>query len=236
MGFGYYKLRGEPFDTETMCPASGAEGVTVLLIDVSDPLSFSQEAKFKRLLSSKSNPIVPKKHRLDAYLVPETGEKPPLLFSICNPGNIETASTSEKLNQNARVFNIKWESFLSELQRALDEVAQQNTNQSSPITETLDYITSSSLPPIEATLDSPRDYRVFIVSDMLQNSTSLSVFSSLGVSQDSKIEHALLYGGETYVFNLKSEKYKDKQTGELLLFWEQTIDGAGSRLMAWETW
>jgi len=236
MVFGYYKYRGEPFNAETMCPASGADGVTVLLIDVSDPLSFSQEAKFKRLLSSKSNPIVPKRHRLDAYLVPETGEKPPLLFSVCNPGNIQTASTSEKLNQNVRVFNIKWESFLSELQTALDEVAQQNTNKSSPITETLDYVTSSSLPPIETTIDRRIDYRVFIVSDMLQNSANLSVFGSPGIDQNSKIEHALLYGGVTYVFNLTSEKYKDKQTRELYLFWERTLDRAGSRLMDWEIW
>ena len=236
MTFGYFSLKGEPFNSETMCPEAGPDGVTVLLIDVSDPLSFSQEAKFKRLLRSNTKPIVPKRHRLDAYLVPEAGEKPPLLFSICNPGNIETASTSEKLNQNARAFKIKWDNFLTELQTALDEVAQQTTNESSPISEALDYATSNSLPPIEMTLDNPRDYRVFIVSDMLQNTSKLSVFGSPGINQDSKIDHALLYGGETYVFNLKSDKYNDKQTSGLLLFWEQTFDKAGSRLMTWENW
>ena len=231
----YVLLKQEPLDKQTMCPRSGPDGVTVVLLDVSDPLSNAQEAKLDRLLKSKKQPIVPKGHRLDVYLLPESKQKAERIISICSPGSFESASNVEKLNKNQKRFKVEWNKFLTQVNTVILRANTQQENQTSPISETIDFVTSSSFPNHNITTSSEDKYRLIIVSDMLQNSSSLSVFNG-EIGPESDIKHGLFFGGTTYVYQLLSERYKERQTGKLILFWEQSINKAGSKLMLWEKW
>ena len=218
-----------------MCPRSGPGGVTIVLLDVSDPLSIAQEAKLTRLLESKNPPIVPKGHRLDVYLLPEFKEKAERIISICSPGSFESASNVEKLNKNQKRFSIEWGKFLTQVNTVKLRANAQQENQTSPISETIDFVTSSSFPNHTITTSAADNYKLIIVSDMLQNSSALSVFNE-EIKPDSDIKHGFFFGGTTYVYQLLSERYKERQIGNLILFWEQSINKAGSQLMLWEKW
>lgn len=231
----YVLLKQEPLDKQTMCPRSGPDGVTIVLLDVSDPLSNAQEAKLSRLLTAKNPPIVPKGHRLDVYLLPESKQKAEKIISICSPGSYETASNVEKMNKNQKRFNVEWRKFLTQVDTVKLRANAKQENQTSPISETIDFITSSSFPNHTITTSAADKYKLIIVSDMLQNSSALSVFDG-EIGPESDIKHGFFFGGMTYVYQLLSERYKERQTGNLILFWEQSINKAGSQLMLWEKW
>lgn len=231
----YVLLKKEPLDNQTMCPRSGPDGITIVLLDVSDPLSLAQSEKLNRLLTDKKSPVVPRGHRLDVYLLPEVNSKPKKIISICNPGSFELASNVEKLNKNQRKFQVEWRTFLKQVETIKNQTNLSAENSTSPISESIDYVTSSSFPNNEATTGNPELYKLVLISDMLQNSNQLSVFTG-EVTQSSDINHALYFGGETHVYQLLSERYRVKQTSDLILFWEKQFIKAGSKLMRWEKW
>ncbi len=231
----YVLLKKEPLDSQTMCPRSGPDGITIVLLDVSDPLSLAQSEKLNRLLTDSKSPVVPRGHRLDVYLLPEINVRPKKIVSICNPGSFEMASNVEKLNKNQKKFRVEWRKFLKQIETVKSQANSGAENATSPISESIDYVTSSSFPNSEATTVHPEFYKLVLISDMLQNSGKLSVFKT-EITRSSDINHALYFGGETYVYQLLSERYRVKQTSDLMLFWEQQINKAGSKLMRWEKW
>lgn len=235
-GTGYMLLQKPSVNPDTMCLETGAKGVTVMLLDVSDPLTFSQDAKLRRLISSSNHNLVEKHHRLDIYQLPEQGQKANRLFSMCNPGNMSDASTAEKLGQNTILFQLKWREFTEQLDRSLSSLTETSGNQTSPIFEAIDFITAASFPQAEVTLLHPENYKLVIVSDMLQNSSKLSVFQGNQISEESKLNTAFYFGGQTIVKQLLSEKYDSKQTNNLVSFWESNFARAGSQLVGWEKW
>ena len=233
--FAYVLLKKEPLDSQTMCPRSGPYGITIVLLDVSDPLSMAQSEKLNRLLTDSKTPIVPVGHRLDVFLLPEIDVRPKKIVSMCNPGSFELASNVEKLNKNQRKFQVEWRTFLKQVETIKNQANSSSGNSTSPISETIDFVTSSSFPNNETTTTKPELYKLVLISDMLQNSSNLSVFNDK-ITRISDINHALYFGGETQVYQLLSERYRAKQTSDLMLFWEQQINKAGSKLVRWEKW
>ena len=231
----FFAFEQKPLDQITMCPSEGPIGVTALVLDLSDELTPAQEAKLERLLKSTDLPIIKKGERLDVYLLPEDKEKPETLISMCNPGSMSDATNVDKFNKASRMFRIEWNKFLRNKDRVLTKLENDAQANTSPISETINFVTSTSFPNADITLEQPANYKLIVVSDMLQNSKNLSVFNEK-LSIESEFGHALFYGGETYIYQLVSDKYKRLQTTNLVLFWERQISKAGSRLMRWEKW
>ena len=231
----FFAFEQKPLDQVTMCPSEGPTGVTALVLDLSDELTPAQQAKLERLLKSTDLPIIKKGERLDVYLLPEDEEKPESLISMCNPGTMSDATNIDKFNKASRMFRIEWNKFLGNTDKVLSKIEKDGQANTSPISETINFVTSTSFPNADITLEQTENYKLIVISDMLQNSKNLSVFDG-NLSIESEFGHALFYGGETYIYQLVSDKYKRLQTTNLVLFWERQISKAGSRLMRWEKW
>src|SRR6202453_2489546 len=83
----YFSAAPRPvLDPQTLCPVSGPQGVTVVLVDTSDDLP---ETTRRELLGQLDDMIttLPPFYRLDIRVLDITGVRSRSLFSKCNPGD-----------------------------------------------------------------------------------------------------------------------------------------------------
>ena len=85
--------RSDGYDPETLCPLSGPKGHYVLLVDKTDPLSFTQKTALQTLFADFVEHKVPQGNLVSVFVVGEDytlNSKP--LVEICNPGTGEDKS------------------------------------------------------------------------------------------------------------------------------------------------
>lgn len=161
-GYVYVAMQPKP-DEKTLChPEHPPKNHTIILIDKTDAIPNSAEEKIRSLILGEKKALS-QFDRLSIYQLvghPIYGIMP--IFSLCNPGNRETASP---FYENPLMVQMNFEAnFETPLNDALDDIANIPPADASPIMEAL-----KKLSALDDNAD-PKPYRHFIIiSDMLQN-------------------------------------------------------------------
>jgi hypothetical protein len=160
-------------DDETLCPTKPST-ITVLLVDVTDPLTTAQRQDFQNQLIRLRNSI-PRYGKLIVAKVDLASDKllQPVI-SRCNPGTAE--DVNEWAGNPRGVQEMHDEKFVKPLDEAFTGLAQASGANQSPIFESVQSVALTELLTPDA-VDLPR--RLFLVSDLIQNTDAISFYAGL---------------------------------------------------------
>lgn len=238
-------LRPAELDPKTSCPKSGAESVTVVIVDTSDPLARHQQTALRRLAdfltdsrATVHDMYVSRGHLLTIY---EVGSpEPKRLFHHCNPGDPETRSTGKKLTEGKILAQTRWRQFKVALENAFPDVTR--TAPQTPLIETIRFVRHAEFPPASVLRSGGvRAGRIIIISDMLQHTDQLSHFGArLPPAADAAKTYSLdLRGIDIHLRYLRVDRYRQYQQGARPHFtwWRKFFAATGSPLKhAPEAW
>lgn len=238
-------LRPAELDPKTACPKSGAESVTAIIIDTSDPLARHQQTALRRLADFLTAPqaaahdmYVPREHLLTIYEV--GAPEPKQLFHHCNPGDPETRSTGKKLTEGKILAQTRWRQFKNALENAFPDVTRSAPQ--TPLIETIRFVRHAEFPPASVLRSGDAHAgRIVIISDMLQHTDQLSHFGArLPPAIDAAKSYNLdLRGIDIHLRYLRVDRYRQYQQGARPHFtwWREFFAAAGSPLRhAPEAW
>lgn len=174
LGFLYWRasLSHKALDERTLCPAEPTS-LTVLLVDVTDPMNLPQRQDFLNQLDRLSASI-PRYGKLIITKVDPVSDR--LLVPIvtrCNPGTGE--DETEFSGNPKRIEKLHREQYEAPLKAAFEKVLTASGAQRSPILESIQSVALTELQRSDPTL--PK--RLIIASDLLQNTDAISFYGSL---------------------------------------------------------
>jgi hypothetical protein len=236
-GVVIYRFVAVPADGQeeaSLCPKSGPKGHVVLVVDKSDPLTFTQQKDFEVLFRDVVVSSVPKGHLLSVYALGDdfksTAEP---LIELCNPGD---GSDASKLDANPDMLRQTFdEKYAKPLLAVREQLVTDVPGKASPILEMIQLagITGFNRRAVAG----PR--RLIVVSDFIQNTPELSMYKS-GVPEYETF-HATAYGKKVSadLHDVKVElrmllNRPQLQTERLLKFWEAHVRNAGGRVVTYE--
>ena len=162
-------------DEQTLCPVDGAEGLTVVLIDRTDPLSAVQREDLLRHLDQLKASL-PIRTAVEVYSIgADQGDLlKPEGHRLCNAGR---AADVDALTRNPRLTEKRWrERYSRPLDELFERMTQSATSPRSPIMEAIQSVAVTAF----GRLPERASYRrLVIASDMLQNSDVLSQYGKV---------------------------------------------------------
>lgn len=227
----YLMSRPAGLDKESLCPAGGPTGHYVLLVDKTDPLTFTQKEAFTVTLHELVERRIPEGYLLSVFVLGEDfKETAKPLIERCNPGSGRDKS---EFTENVRQLTKQYEEgFLEPLLKQSDALLGTQSAKFSPIFEMMQLVAINGFRKHD--IKGPR--RLFIMSDMLHNTTQFSMykgpvdyaaFASSSYGQKTQLE---LRGVEVEIHYLMNSP--QLQTKRNLKFWEDYFDKAGARIVA----
>jgi hypothetical protein len=214
-----------------LCPASGPTGQIVLLVDKTDPLSFTQKQAFEGLLDRLIAQRVPSGYLLSVFVLGEDYKSSPKpVFSECNPG--DGADASEYTANKARLKKRFETNFRQPMLALANELQATKSAKYSPIFEMLEMTSINGFRKED--VKGPR--KLIILSDMLHNTPEFSMyrdtpeFASFHESDYGRKMSTNLNGVDVeldYLINTPR-----LQTRRNLKFWEDYFASAGARIVA----
>jgi hypothetical protein len=221
--------RSAGYDPETLCPLSGPKGHYALLVDKTDPLSFTQRTALETLLKDLVERKIPEGYLVSVFVLGEDyklNAKP--LVEICNPGTGQDKSElTANLKQLKRQYNKK---FITPLMQQMQSMVSDQSGKYSPIFEMIQMVSLESFQrhPIEG------ERRLLIVSDLLHNTPELSLYKKVPILEDFLLSD---YGRRTYVnlTNVQIDLYlllntPQYQSDELMQFWQGFFEKTGATI------
>lgn len=222
--------RDAPLDTATMCPATGPLGHTVLLVDKTDPLSFTQRQALTVAMKELVENKVPEGYLLSIFVLGERFEQSAMpLVELCNPGSDVGKS---ELNANLKRLRTQYEDrFVKPLEEATRALVADEPAKVSPIFEMLQLVGINGFR--RHAVKGPK--RLVLVSDMLHNTPQFSMYTG---PVDFEVYDATDYAKRSQA-DLKDVVVELQylmtaprlQTRRNLAFWERYFERAGARLI-----
>jgi hypothetical protein len=161
-------------DAQTLCPLTGPQGITVVLVDTSDDLPETTRREVLGMLEDMIASLPPF-FKLDIRVLDIAGVRSRSLFSKCNPG--DGAGLSE-WTDNPRIARMRWiDGFRKPAADAVkNSIASAKAN-SSPIMAAIqdvaiDQFTSAAAQNAKKTL--------FVISDMIEYTKDYSQYPRAG--------------------------------------------------------
>jgi len=214
-----------------LCPANGPAGQIVLLVDRTDPLSFTQKQAFEGLLERLVAQRVPAGYLLSVFVLGEDYKSSPKpVFSQCNPG--DGASASEYTANKAHLKRRFETSFREPMLALAEQLQTTKSAKYSPIFEMLEMTSINGFRKEE--VKGPR--KLIVVSDMLHNTPEFSMyremseFTSFRESDYGRKVSTNLSGVDVELDYLINTPHL--QTRRNLKFWEDYFASAGARIVA----
>lgn len=162
-------LSAQSIDETTLCHGEGPQSITTILLDLTDPLSATQQSRLKTLIQNEisgSNTDT----MLTLGIVSEFPERWGAMFAKCKP---VTGAEANSLYENPRLISERYRSeFLDPITEKLNGTLNSSAENKSPIMEALQSLVAST--PYFSQQD--LDRKIIIVSDMLQHSDNLSFY------------------------------------------------------------
>jgi hypothetical protein len=223
----YFSAAPRPvLDAQSLCPVTGPQGVTVVLVDTSDDLP---ETTRREVLGQLDDMIttLPPFYRLDIRVLDIAGVRSRSLFSKCNPG--DGAGLSE-WTDNPRIARLRWiEDFRKPAVAAVKNSIAAAKAASSPIMAAIqdiaiDQFTAASTQNARKTL--------YIISDMIEYTRDYSQYARAGDLSFARYKQSPAYlkfrtdlHGATVII-----RYVTRQTGG-----QSVIDGT-KHMEFWKEW
>ena len=218
-------------DPLTQCPVS-PESITVLLVDVTDPLNIPQRQDFINQLERLRGNI-PLYGKLAIFKVdPRSDQLLSPVIERCNPGTADDVSewTGNKANAAKR-----WEEgFKAPLDEAFARIMGASNAPQSPI---LESIQSVALTQMKSQAADGKPQKLIVASDLLQNTPRMSFYNGLptpeaAISSDSfRMLRTDLKGINVELWMLQRQDWKERQSAQLRLVWEAMIDEMGGEVV-----
>lgn len=207
-----------------LCPVTGEKGLEVVVVDKTDEWNYAQVSRLKRLIDAIRNNIQ-LDERLSIFAFQgrvEYGFEP--VFSVCSPGRgSETSRLTGNPNRVEREFDRR---FGAPLEAVLRSLQQPTSGDQSPILEVLVDLTRR-----EEFRSIGAPYEITIISDMIQHTPLLSLYSDFKVLPDPKEVSAGAGSGDFSGFSLHVYQIKGKYPTERLqlarTFWERWSQAYG---------
>lgn len=227
----YTQISGRRTLADDLCPVQGEDSLTVVLVDLTDPLSVAQKQDFKNQLERIRN-SVPKYGRITLYQVAPTDQEllRPVL-DLCNPGD---GSDATETTGNPKRDRRRWEAkFSAPLDRAFDQLTQETGAKSSPIFKSVQSVVLSKLQRPDA---AGKRKTLVVVSDLLQNDGGLDFYKhvptwdELKHSDQYQRSRADLNGVDMEVWMLSRPGLANLQNTSLALLWAQAFTDQGARV------
>ena len=160
-------------DRQTLCHSSGPSNVTAILLDLTDPLSVTQQARLRSIVDS----LIEESDTDTMVALGVVSEDPSRWgprFAKCRPATGENAN---RLYENPTLIAQDYRrKFREPIDRLLEELLQGDSENRSPIMEALQSLIAGR----QELANASGTRRVVIVSDMLQHSDSLSFYRAQG--------------------------------------------------------
>jgi hypothetical protein len=172
--FYFFSERRPTLEAQSLCPVSGPQGVTVVLVDTSDDLPETTRREVLGLLDELATTLPPY-HKLDIRVLDVGRLRSRSIFSKCNPG--DGASLSE-WTDNPRLARQRWiESFRKPATDAITNSVASAKATSSPIMGAIqdvaiDQFSGATRQEIRKTL--------YIISDMIESTKDYSQYPRAG--------------------------------------------------------
>lgn len=159
---------------ETTLRPDKPSSITVLLVDVTDPMNLAQRQDFQNQLVRLRNSI-PRYGQFSVVRVDATGSdllKPVIVR--CNPG---TSADTDQFRGNPAKLQRQWtEGFERPLDEAFRSVESASGADQSPIMES---IQSAALTELQKPGQEELPKRLIVASDLLQNTSAITFYGSL---------------------------------------------------------
>lgn len=218
-------------DPETQCPAS-PESITVLLVDVTDPLNVPQRQDFINQLE-RLRSTIPVYGKLAIFKVDPLSDqllKP--VIERCNPGNADNVS---ELTGNKDAAAKRWEEgFKAPLDQAFLQIMGASNAPQSPVLESIQSVALTQMKN-QAADGKPR--RLIVASDLLQNTGRMTFYSGLptpeaAISSDAfRMLRTDLKGVEVELWMLQRPDSKERQPTQLREVWQTMISEMGGNVV-----
>ena len=215
----------------SLCPADGPKGHYVLLVDKTDPLTFTQKQAFQVRLRELVERRTPQGYLLSVFVLGESfrdNAKP--LVELCNPGDgTGRSALTANLAHLKRQYD---ERFIAPLMAEADALQATTPARTSPIFEMLQLVGINAF----QSRGVKGERRLIVMSDMLQNTTQFSMyrgglpdFAAFAQTDYGRKAQAQLPGVEVELDVLVNTPAL--QTRRNLEFWEDYFDQAGARIV-----
>ena len=161
-------------DAQTLCPVTGPQGVTVVLVDTSDDLP---ETTRRELLGQLDDMIttLPPFYRLDIRVLDNAAIRSRSLFSKCNPG--DGAGLSE-WTDNPRIARLRWiEDFRKPAATAVKSSISSAEARNSPIMAAIQDI---AIDQFSGAATQNARKTLYIISDMIEFTKDYSQYPRAG--------------------------------------------------------
>jgi len=232
VGTAYFIMtRAEGLDKKTLCPAKGPIGHYVLLIDKTDPLTFTQNEAFAVMLRELVEKRIPEGYLLSVFSLGEDfKETAKPLAELCNPGSGK--DKSELTSNKTQLKRQYQDRFIDPLLKQSASLVGLQSAKQSPIFEMLQMVGINAF----RKHDVKGEKRLIILSDMLHNTTQFSMYKGLveysefTASPYGQKAQPDLHGVEVEINYLINTP--QLQTKRNLKFWEDYFNKAGARIVA----
>lgn len=232
-GFAYYKTTSShrALDETTLCPLT-PDSLTVLLVDVTDPMNLPQRQDFFNELD-KLVQQVPRYGKLAIVKVdPISDQLLQPVITRCNPGR--STDVSELAGNPAKLESMYREQFVAPLKAAFDDLASASGAPRSPI---LESVQSINLTELQRSGVPEGKRRIIVASDLLQHTTDLSFYGGLPdpdaftQSQPFNRVRTDLRDTEVELWMLRRDDAMRTQPRDLADLWQAIIHAQGGRLV-----
>lgn len=228
----YVAVSGQrTLDPETLCSGEPTS-LTVLLVDVTDPMNSPQRQDFINQLTRLKNAI-PRYGQLTVMRVEPAGDQ--LITPVitrCNPG---TASDTDTVQGNPQKLQRQWQSGFSEpLDNAFQEITQASGADISPI---LESVQAAALRELQQPGRDGIPKTLIIASDLLQNTDAISFYGTLPDPRAFTGSEAFqrvrtnLDGVEVELWQLQRTDFTSTQPRALSEIWEEAITAQGGEVV-----
>jgi hypothetical protein len=226
----YVASRPKEIDSQTLCPPNGPMGHYVLLVDKTDPLTFTQKQAFSVNLHELIEKRVPVGYLLSVFVLGEEfKENAAPLVELCNPGK---GDGKTEMTDNLKRLRLRYENkFIEPLLKQSDALLATRSAATSPILEMLQLVGINGFQKH----DIKGERRLIVMSDMLHNTKQMSMYRT---PVDYAVFAATDYGRKTqsdlrgvavelhYLMNAPQ-----LQTKRNVNFWENYFDKAGAHIV-----
>jgi hypothetical protein len=161
-------------DQASLCPVTGHQGITVVLVDTTDDLPETTQREVLGILDDLITSL-DVYHKLDIRVIDVAGARSQSLFVKCNPG--DGAGLSE-WTANPVIARKRWiEAFQKPAQAAVKHGLAPAEAKRSPIMAAIQHIALDQF-SVAAVKDIPKS--LIIISDMMENTPDYSQYPSAG--------------------------------------------------------
>jgi hypothetical protein len=218
-------------DSITLCPSDGPKGHYVVLIDTTDPFTFTQREAFLSIVRDIVERRTPEGFLLSVFVVGEDyKEHAKPVVELCNPGTARDKSgwTSDVKGLRETYDN----KFVGKMKSQAELLTRIQPAKASPIFEMIQLVGINGFERRAV----KGEHRLIIISDMLQNTPGYSMFTSTPDFQkfaDSAYGHkSQAHLPETSVELYYLMNSPNLQKRQNLSFWEAYFEKAQARIIA----